>query len=115
MVESFSEGETKQILDINGRRELVGKGDGKGRGLVGGDHTCGEQGREKEIRNGSGQSLEHARDLGQGAAPEGLMGATLAEISSSGGTDPEVAIFYNQASLIEVGLGNQPTNKAFNL
>ena len=96
MVESFSEGETKQILDINGRRELVGKGhgpvergvgegDGKGRGLVGGDHTCGEQGREKEIRNGSGQSLEHARDLGQGAAPEGLMGATLAEISSSEG------------------------------
>ena len=85
MVESFSEGETKQILDINGRRELVGKGDGKGRGLVGGDHTCGEQGREKETRNGSGQSLEHARDLGQGAAPEGLMGATLAEISSSEG------------------------------
>ena len=31
---------------------------------AGGDHTCGEQGREKEIRNGSGQSLEHARDLG---------------------------------------------------
>lgn len=84
MVESFSEGETKQILDINGRRELVGKGDGKGRGLVGGDHTCGEQGRE-EIRNGSGQSLEHARDLGQGTAQEGLMGATLAEISSSEG------------------------------
>ena len=79
MVESFSEGETKQILDINGRRELVGKGDGKGRGLVGRDHICGEQGREKEIRNGSGQlqlRILAVRDM-----------------------DPEVVTSYSQAGL----------------
>ena len=32
MVESFSEEETKSISEVNGRRELSGRGDEEGRG-----------------------------------------------------------------------------------
>jgi hypothetical protein len=69
MFESFSERETRYISEIHGRRELVGRGYGKGsRGL---DIIH----REREGRSaGTWQSLVCTRVLGWEEPQEGLSG-----------------------------------------
>jgi hypothetical protein len=78
MVESFSEGETKQILEVAGR-ELGGRGNRERRGI-----RCRESRRERKLVVGGAISSKCQRP-GLGEGPRVSMGATLTEISSSGG------------------------------
>ena len=71
MVKSFSEGETKYISDVDGRRELGRRGDGEESGA---GVRQGEQGREGEAAVWRKQSLGHVRDLGWVEVPGGIWG-----------------------------------------
>jgi len=64
MVEAFSEGEIKYIWEVQGRRELGGRGDSEVGRVRWGESDEGKQGREnRNLRWVEGTSLRHARDL----------------------------------------------------
>ena len=109
MFESVSKGETKQILEVDGRREFVEEGMERGAGHGGEDHMQGEQRRKKGnvlVRT----SLGHDR---MGRGPRGPKGVTLAEIPNSCGIWLLKWPLPVARQDSQEGCGQQPTQKAF--
>jgi hypothetical protein len=87
MLESHSEGEIKQTSEVEGRRELGGRGDGRGRVEI----SCGSRGggvggeveSERKSETGEGGACRMISvGLGMGETPGSLRGSP-AETASS--------------------------------